>query len=528
VGSNVGGAEWTTGTYWGRNRFKYNHEYLGLVALVLAGLGFVGGARRGLRWFMVGMGTVALLYGLGAHTPIWGMFYALVPGIELFRAPSLSIFLTGLAAVTLLSFGVDRLLAWTAAAREGRGAAAIRVQGERGQKVVWIVAGLLGVGMLLAASGALLSFWTGVVYTGLEGPSVEALERARPFIARGFLAATALVGALGATLLLGRRGGLKPSGVVALLALLLTLDAMRVDAPFITTRDYEAFAATDPNAEFLLERQREEPPFRVLDLSQAGQEVRLGMFGLELAGGHHPNDLARYRELIGMVGSDAPQNLIVSPNVARMLNVRYLAWPAREFGELEGQGIPLAAGADAVSATQLAGGQVYEVVYELPTLPRARLVAEAEVVPDERAVETLVDATFDVARQVVLPEPPPLDLGGGEVVGQVTWLERGTNVQRLQVQTDRDALLVIADNWYPAWQATVSGDEAPVLRANHTLRAVPVPPGEHEVVLRYGTTPAMRTGLVLTAAGWLLIAAAAGASWFARRPRRDRHQEQAA
>jgi hypothetical protein len=139
-----------------------------------------------------------------------------------------------------------------------------------------------------------------------------------------------------------------------------------------------------------------------------------------------------------------------------------------------------------------------------------------------------MDAAFDVARQVVLPEPAPFELGGGEVVGQVTWLERGTNLQRLQVQSDRAALLVIADNWYPAWQATVSGDEAPVLRANHTLRAVPVPAGEHEVVLRYGRTPAMRAGLMLTAAGWLLIAAAAGASWFARRPRRAPQQEQAA
>jgi uncharacterized membrane protein YfhO len=41
--------------------------------------------------------------------------------------------------------------------------------------------------------------------------------------------------------------------------------------------------------------------------------------------------------------------------------------------------------------------------------------------------------------------------------------------------------LVLADNWYPAWKARVGGEEAPVLRANHTLRAVPVPAGESQV-----------------------------------------------
>jgi hypothetical protein len=31
----------------------------------------------------------------------------------------------------------------------------------------------------------------------------------------------------------------------------------------------------------------------------------------------------------------------------------------------------------------------------------------------------------------------------------------------------------------------VDGREAPLLRANHTFRAIPVPAGQHEVVMRY-------------------------------------------
>jgi hypothetical protein len=511
VGSDVGGASWTSGTYWGRNPFKLNHEYLGLVALVLAGLAFVGGARRPLRWFFLGLGAVALLYALGTHTPVWGLFYALVPGIELFRAASMAIFLTGLSVATLMAFGVDRVLAWTAGGDPA--------DGVRGQRVVWIVVGVLALGMLLAAAGTLFSIWNGLFYGDLTASQAEALQRARPFIARGFLAATGLVFALGGTLLLGRRGALKPSGVVAVLALLLALDAMRVDAPFITTRSFEAFAASDPNADFLVERQAQELPFRVLDMTGRGQEVRLGMFGLELAGGHHPNDLARYRDLTGMVGSGVPMNLLTSPAVAAILNVGYLVWPVRELGDLEGQGLPVAAEAEGVSATQISGGQLYEVVYRLPTLARGRLVAEAEVVPDVGAVARLMDPAFDPASRAILAEAPPRPLGGGVPEGDVTWIERTPDLQRLRVRTDRESLLIVADNWFPAWEATVSGEPRPVLRAYHTLRAVPVPAGEHEVVLRYAWGRPVRTGLGLTLAGWLAILAVAGLAWF-RRARR--------
>jgi NAD(P)-dependent dehydrogenase (short-subunit alcohol dehydrogenase family) len=69
------------------------------------------------RWFLAGLGSVALLFALGEHTPVWGLFYALVPGIRLFRAPDMVMFLFVFSAATLASLGVDRILA---AARDGR------------------------------------------------------------------------------------------------------------------------------------------------------------------------------------------------------------------------------------------------------------------------------------------------------------------------------------------------------------------------------------------------------------------------
>lgn len=502
VGNNAGGSPWTTGTYWGRNPFKLNHEYAGLGIMILAMLAFLGAPRRGLRLFLLGLGGVALLYALGSHTPVWGLFFNVLPGVRLFRAPSMAIFLTGLCLATLAAFGTDRLLAWIREPEDG--------EAVRGQRLLWGASAVLGALMLAAAGGALTSAWTSLFYGDIGGGSVAALAAATPFIARGFLLSTLVVVAVGVALLLGRKGTLPATGVVALLALVVAVDGMRVDGAFIQTQDFTGFDRPGPNVEALLERQRSEEPFRVLDLSepQVGQGVRSAMFGIEIASGHHPNDLARYRELSGMVGSGLPENLLRSPNLLAILNVRYIVWPVRRFGPPEGL--------EPVSATQLRTGELYEGVYRVEDLPRARLVSRVEVVPDDAAVQRLMDPGFDAAGVVTVPEPLPVELGDGVPEGRVTWIERTTDRQELEVTTDRSSLLVVADNWYPAWQATVDGADAPVFRVNHTLRGVPVGPGTHTVVLEF-RSGAVRNGLLLSGASGLLLLGVAGVSVFRRR-----------
>ena len=38
---------------------------------------------------MAVMSGVWLLYALGAHTPVWRIFYEIVPGMSLFRVPAI-------------------------------------------------------------------------------------------------------------------------------------------------------------------------------------------------------------------------------------------------------------------------------------------------------------------------------------------------------------------------------------------------------------------------------------------------------
>jgi hypothetical protein len=483
AGNNAGGAAWASNTYWGRNATKDNLETAGVLLLLLAAVSFAGGARKGVRWFLAGLGGTAFLFALGTHTPVWGLFYALVPGIRLFRAPSMTAFLFVFAVATLAGLGFDRLLR---AAREGTD------DGWRGPlRVLWGGTGVFALLWLLTASGALQQFWTTAVYPEASPRQLQAVEAIRPLVAQGALVSLLLAGGGAVLAWAVKRAYLAPVALVAGTVLLVAVDQLRVDGPFVQVMDFHAWARPDPNLQAILDAQRGKvEPYRLLSFAHRGQDVTPAMYGIELAAGHHPNDLARYRDLIGMVGSDEPRNLY-DGDIRRLLNVRYLIWPDWQNGELDDQpGI--------LSRTRLSDGRVFETLLAEEGLPRARLVASAVVKSGEEAVPYMLSDAFDPVTQAVLSEPPPLELPGGPVAGEVRWEERGPNRLRLSVVSDRPALLVVADNWYPAWRASVDGEEAPVLRAYHTLRAVPVQAGSHTVEMWYDSG-------VLSAGLWLSL-----------------------
>ena len=469
VGGNVDSTDWTRQTYWGRNVFKHNHEYIGILLLLLSLVSFVGGtARPALRWFFAGLGATGLLFTLGTHTPLWSLFYELVPGIELFRAPSQVIFLVGFSVVTLAAFGVDRILVTK---EEGVGWRAV-------ERVLWVGTGCLGLLLLLASTGVLTSVWTTVLYSDITPERHEILQNSLPFLVRGagivFLFSMATSGI---TWLL-RRGYIGSLGWLIGLLILVSADALRIDKPYVNTMDFEQWAAPTENIQAILQREQGNPePYRLLSFRQRSQDVTPALHGIELAAGHHPNDLSRYRELIGMVGSSEPFNLYENSNIRRLLNVKYILWPDLEMGgSIQGP---------AVAQLQLQDGRAYETIFSDPGLRRARLVGNFVVKTDNEAIPYMLSDSFDPELEVVLNEPAPIDLIGRPVTGEVSWIERTPNRMSLEVSTEDPALLVIADNWFPAWKAEIDGTPVDILRAYHSLRAIPVSPGEHQVVLTY-------------------------------------------
>ena len=69
----------------------------------------------------------------------------------------------------------------------------------------------------------------------------------------------------------------------------------------------------------------------------------------------------------------------------------------------------------------------------------------------------------------------------------------------IEAEAVAPTVVVIAQNFYPSWRATVNGQPAPVLRANHAFQAIPIPEGKSTVRLDYVDWP-FRLGVGLSLA----------------------------
>ncbi|MGH7551626.1 MAG: YfhO family protein, partial [Longimicrobiales bacterium] len=373
----------------------------------------------------------------------------------------LTIFLYGLSVATLGAMGLQRLLDWMNAGAE---------QMAKTRKVMWISAAVLGVLALLQSAGAITNVWQSLFEVGAG--KVDFLDANMANMRLGFWLSFLIAAAVAGIVELMARRTIGWRSIIVAFSLIAALDVARVDRPFIRgtvllgRNPPPALFESDETIRFLQDAAARGEVFRVFN---AGYDTNvLATHGIEQVAGHHPNDLGRYRALIG--GEEVAN---ASLPLLDLINASYLV--AGQRMEQVPPGFEEA----------FAGPR--SVVYRnRNALPRAYLAGRTEVVPDPGAVARLLDPGFDRRTTVLLPEALPMGVSvQPDPQGAVTWAERGINESTLRVTTDRPALLVLSENYYPAWKVEVDGAATPLFRANYTFRAVPVPAGEHTVRFHY-------------------------------------------
>src|SRR5213083_1753318 len=96
-------------TYWGENGLKFHSEYLGLPVVALAVLGAVAKDRRRLALWVGGIGLLFLLVSLGAGTPFYKLWWALMPMVKKTRAPGMAFFVVAFVVACFAGLGAERI-----------------------------------------------------------------------------------------------------------------------------------------------------------------------------------------------------------------------------------------------------------------------------------------------------------------------------------------------------------------------------------------------------------------------------------
>lgn len=73
-----------------------------------------------------------------------------------------------------------------------------------------------------------------------------------------------------------------------------------------------------------------------------------------------------------------------------------------------------------------------------------------------------------------------------------------------EIKTDQDKMVCVAIPYSSGWKASVDGRETEIYQANGMYMGIPVSAGDHKIELTY-TTPGVKIGLVISAAGWAVF-----------------------
>jgi len=160
-------------------------------------------------------------------------------------------------------------------------------------------------------------------------------------------------------------------------------------------------------------------------------------------------------------------------------------------------------------------------IYEnLRVLPRAFLVGDVQcVASDDAALAAMRDSAFDPAAQAVVADCEGWmgEMRAGDIPGSAAVVEYTAERVVVDVTAGSPGLLILADAWYPGWQAkvqpldqgagTVARTEplnAEVLRADILYRGLRVEPGAWRITFTYHST-GLAAGIGLSVIGLMTL-----------------------
>lgn len=479
-----------------------NAMYVGLIPLVLAPIGLLSRSPR--RMLLAVLLVVFGGFALGLRGIVYPAYFA---GFFIGTDPRRALIVATFAACALGALGFARMQ------RSGRGAAALGAA-LFGAAIVALALGWLGSRDVLTAPFAAHARAIGDALGDASAVPDSSLRYTESLVRGALLRFGAIGGLSGIAIWLLSRRTLRMRWIAA--PLVLAADLCLAAQPYVGTQPADGFFSGHPLIDHL--RAKLGLDGRIAHFEDGGAPGAIsvpippnfaGVYGLRDAWCYTVSPPRRYQLLANALfpGASIVGNTFIPP----LTHVEQLGQRALDY-----MNVRAIVGFGAVPATLPAGialdatfGRAY-VLDNQDALPRAFCAARALDVradaPDSIR-SRMLSAAFDPRAQVLIERDADF-AHGGDVATLPTARVASDDRETLTIDLEGNggaAWLVVLDTYADGWTAQVDGVDAPVLLADLAFRAVPIPAGAKQVVMRYAPR-SVRIGVAVSL-GSLAIAA---------------------
>jgi hypothetical protein len=144
-------------------------------------------------------------------------------------------------------------------------------------------------------------------------------------------------------------------------------------------------------------------------------------------------------------------------------------------------------------------------LYEIESaVPRAYIAHKTVVERDSKTILARLSASeFRPLEEVILEKAASIQRVEN-FQGEAKISRYGNQSVTIDASLNSPGILVLADSFYPGWEAYVDGERREVLRANYFFRGVVVPAGKHQVEFRYAPY-SFRLGMAVSLVSLALV-----------------------
>jgi len=450
-------------SYWGRNAFKLNSEYSGVIILILTMLAvfFYRGKFRKDIIFFSSFGAFSVLYSLVDHTPLFRLVYSLIPGVKMFRGQGMILFILSFVLSVVAGVLIEYI-----------------IQLKEEGKTEKYLKPLLITAAVIFAAGIIKSFALPAmmgIYKSVFDPARMPSPEYMSVIRSGIVISTFLITASLVAIYMYLKNSYNTLIFIAIISALLFIDTYRVNNKFIQTVSKDGLGIKFTDIEItkqLRELESQEGYFRVYDLNMFGPN-QLPIHRVTTLTGFHDNELKWFRKFRGVneEGVNTDENLTgnlneyYNNNFLNLAGVRFLLYQPKDT---KGEVIPNA-----------------------NYLPRAFVVRGYEVIADEDKIVERLKSDFNPGSSVILEKEPKLSfIADSTAAGEIVSYKYLGNEIELEVRMNSNGIIVMTDNYFPYWHAyDQNGKELEIYKADLTYRAVELEKGDHKIIFRYISKP---------------------------------------